>query len=316
MTTVRAGWREHYLCTPQFDRMTFVAAILGCVGLLASCASVTPEAPAEVKTMRINSYDLKYVEQGTGVPVVLVHGSLSDYRSWAAQMAPLAERYRVIALSLRHYYPEKWDGKGNGFSIEQHAKDVIAFIESLNAGKVHLVAHSRGGNVGLHVAKWKPDLLRSVVLADASGLEGLLPKAPEGAGTAASGTAARAKLQQRLLAGEIDKGLAEYVDFANGPGTWSSSTEENRQVRRENAWTIIGDVGRPQTTCEEGVRFSMPTLLMNGEFSPPRYLQMFDIFQVCAKGSQRTYIPKASHGMFRTHPELTNAAILTFLSRN
>jgi esterase len=301
----------------RFIQRLLTATILGCTALpLSSASAPSQAATADVKTMRVNGYDLRYVERGSGVPVILVHGSLSDYRSWAAQMDPLSKRYRVIALSLRHFYPEKWDGKGDDFSIEQHAEDVVSFIVGLDAGKVHLVAHSRGGNVGLHVAKWRPDLLRTLVLADASGLEGLLPKTPEGASDAAGGTAARKKLQQRLLAGEIDLGLAEYADFTTGPGAWASSTEESRQVRRDNAWTIIGDVGRPQTTCDEGARLTMPTLLMNGEVSPFRYRQMFDAFQECVKDRQRTFIPQASHGMFRTHPAATNAAVLAFLDRH
>jgi esterase len=298
-------------------RNVLAAVLVACTTVLSSCVSVTPTtATAPVKTMRVNGYDLAFVERGSGVPVVLVHGSLSDYRSWAAQMGPLGARYRVIALSLRHFYPERWDGKGDDFSIEQHARDVASFIEGLNAGRVHLIAHSRGGNVGLHVAKLHPELLRSLVLADASGLEVLLPKTQAGESDAASGAAARKKLQQRLLAGEVDRGLAEYADFTTGPGTWAASPEESRQVRRDNAWTIIGDVGRPQTTCAEGAKITMPTLLINGEVSPVRYRQMFDAFQECLKDRERVFIPKASHAMFRTHPDAINASVLKFLDRN
>ena len=303
---------------PTF-RIEYVLAsvLVACTTFLSSCASTAPAtAVATVKTMRVNGYDLAYVERGSGVPVVLVHGSLSDYRSWVAQMEPLGARHRVISLSLRHFYPERWDGKGDDFSIEQHARDVASFIQGLNAGRVHLVAHSRGGNVGLHVAKWHPELLRSLVLADASGLEVLLPKTQTGASDAASGAAARKVLQQRLLAGEVDRGLTEYIDFTTGTGAWAASSEESRQVRRDNAWTIIGDVGRPQTTCAEGAKITMPTLLINGEVSPLRYRQMFDVFQTCLKDRERVFIPKASHGMFRTHPDAINAAVLSFLDRH
>ena len=154
------------------------------ISLMALALVVGSEAQASetdvVKTLRVNGYDLSYIERGSGIPIVLVHGSLNDYRIWAAQMAPFSVRYRVIALSLRHYYPERWNGQGDDFSIEQQARDVVAFIRQLGAGKVHLIAHSRGGNVGLQVAKWNPELLRSVVLADASGLEGLLPPGASG----------------------------------------------------------------------------------------------------------------------------------------
>lgn len=314
-TSASRDTRERH---PTFHIRNVLAALLvGCITFLFACASTPPTTGAAgVKTMRVNGYDLAYIERGSGAPVVLVHGSLSDYRSWAAQMEPLGTRYRVIALSLRHFHPERWDGKGDDFSIEQHARDVASFIEGLNAGRVHLIAHSRGGNVGLHVAKQRPELLRSLLLADASGLEVLLPKSPAGKSDAASGAAARKKLQQRLLAGEVDLGLAEYIDFTTGPGGWAASTEESRQVRRDNAWTIIGDVGRPQTTCAEGAKITMPTLLINGEVSPLRYRQMFDAFQTCLKVRERVSIPKASHGMFRTHYEATNTAVLTFLDRN
>ena len=154
------------------------------ISLMALALVFGSEAQASeadvVKTLRVNGYDLSYIERGSGIPIVLVHGSLNDYRIWAAQMAPFSVRYRVIALSLRHYYPERWNGHGDDFSIEQQARDVVAFIRQLGAGKVHLIAHSRGGNVDLQVAKWNPELLRSVVLADASGLEVLLPPGASG----------------------------------------------------------------------------------------------------------------------------------------
>ena len=198
------------------------------ISLMAFALAVGSEAQVSVadvvKTLRVNGYDLSYIERGSGVPVVLVHGSLNDYRIWTAQMAPFAARYRVIALSLRHYYPERWNGQGDDFSIEQHARDVVAFIRQLGAGKVHLIAHSRGGNVGLQVAKWNPELLRSVVLADASGLEGLLPGAA-GDSDANASTQARKLLRERLQAGEIDRGLAEYAEYTTGPGTWAKMPE-------------------------------------------------------------------------------------------
>lgn len=65
----------------------------------------------EIKRVRVNDYDMTYSESGTGLPLVLVHGSLGDYRSWKAQIPCFAQQYRTIAVSLRHAYPEKWDGR-------------------------------------------------------------------------------------------------------------------------------------------------------------------------------------------------------------
>jgi pimeloyl-ACP methyl ester carboxylesterase len=78
---------------------------------------------------RVNGYDLAYVELGHGVPLVCVHGTLGDFRVWSPVMGPLSQRHRVISLSLRHFFPEHWDGVGSDYTIAQHV--VIAFIEAL-----------------------------------------------------------------------------------------------------------------------------------------------------------------------------------------
>ena len=59
----------------------------------------------KVSTIRANGTDMTFAEAGQGDPVVLIHGSLSDYRYWTLQMAALGARFRTIAPSLRHYHP-------------------------------------------------------------------------------------------------------------------------------------------------------------------------------------------------------------------
>ena len=68
-------------------------------------------------------------------------------------LGPLSKKHRVIALSLRHFFPEHWDGVGNDYLMAQHVADVIGFIEKLNAGPVDLMGHSRGGHIGFRVAQ-------------------------------------------------------------------------------------------------------------------------------------------------------------------
>src|SRR4051794_1411799 len=105
--------------------------------------------PSELKWEAINGYPMAYRDAGEGTAVLLVHGSTNDYRIWNAQFGRLSANFRVIAVSLRHCYPERWDGTGTDFSIEQHAQDVVALITKLNLGKVHLIGHSRGGAVAM-----------------------------------------------------------------------------------------------------------------------------------------------------------------------
>src|SRR3954452_24047661 len=92
----------------------------------------SPRDPTPMQTLRVNGYDMAYLEVGHGPPLVCVHGSLGDFRTWSAVVGPLTTRHRVIAPSLPHFFPEHWDGIGDTYSIAQHVDDLIGFIEKLD----------------------------------------------------------------------------------------------------------------------------------------------------------------------------------------
>ena len=124
-----------------------------------------------MQTLRVNGYDMAYLEVGRGwrPPLVCVHGTLGDFRTWYAVLGPLSKKHRVIAVSLRHFFPEHWDGVGDDYRMAQHVADVIAFIEQINPKPVDLMGHSRGGHISFRVAQQRPDLLRKMVLAEPGG---------------------------------------------------------------------------------------------------------------------------------------------------
>jgi esterase len=288
--------------------------------LIASCQSVTPrtwELPAGVKAVQVNGYEMAYVEQGAGVPVILVHGSLSDYRSWASQLEPFSASYRAISVSLRHYYPERWDGSGQSFSIRQHAEDLASFIKRLNSGKVHMVAHSRGADVALRMASVHPQLLRSLVLVEPAPFDSLMPKTPAGDAAAARRREQLAGTLARFEKGDIDGGLEYFVELNTGPGTWKKAAELQKQVWRDNAWplkNLEADAEEP-FTCGDANKIGVPVLLVGGEKSPPIFGLMLNSLQPCFARQERITIPNASHIMARTHPQPFNAAVLAFLAR-
>src|SRR5437660_825315 len=106
--------------------------------------SIPREAP--VQPLRVIGYDMAYLDIGEGPPLVCVHGSLCDFRIWSAVLGPLTQNHRVIAVSLRHFFPDHWDGVGDSYSIAQHVDDVIAFVEKLDTKPVDLMGHSRGAH--------------------------------------------------------------------------------------------------------------------------------------------------------------------------
>ena len=285
--------------------------------LLASCQSAsirTWELPADVKAATVNGYEMAYAERGQGIPIVMIHGSLNDYRGFRVQLEPLGAKYRAIAVSLRHYYPERWDGKSAGFSERQHAADVAAFIKSLNAGPAFVIGHSRGGVIASLVAKTYPETVRALVLAEPA-LNRILDAADPGAARRQSQIN---KTLEIFDTGDIEGGLQFFIDGAAGPGAWKGRPELERQMSRDNAWTLKGDQPSTQEPfdCRDAEKISVPVLLVGGDRSPPIFAKIMDTLAPCLKRSERIVIPNASHPMMRMNPAAFSQGVMDFLARH
>nr|WP_314360776.1 alpha/beta hydrolase [uncultured Achromobacter sp.] len=259
-----------------------------------------------LQTALIGGYAMSYTEYGSGVPLVLVHGSLSDCRYWKSQMAPLGNSSRVLAVCLRRYWPESWDGEGDGFSIEQHAADVLEFIDTVAGGPAHLVGHSRGGRVALEAALAMPDAVRSLTLAD-PGLP--LP----------GGDDARGGFRQRALAlirqGDVEEGLALFVDTVTGPNTWQRMVPWFKEMVRDNVGTLFGQADeRPEALTPQQIgTLKMPTLLIGGALSPAPYPAVLDALSEWLPHAHRVTVVGSSHGMNLGNPRVFNNAIQEFI---
>ncbi len=274
-----------------------------------------------MRTLHVNGYGMAYAERGTGTPLVLVHGSLLDQRYWAPQMRPLGQDFRAVAPSLRHCWPERWDGAGDDFTIQQHVEDVAAFIDALGAGPMHLLGHSRGGHVAFRVAQRFPERVRALLLADPCGsLDETLRPAAQTASAAPDQqrmplAEATARAAERIRGGDAEGGVAFFVDAVNGPGAWEGMAEHLKRMHRDNARTLIGQVNerRPPFSRADMEAIRAPTLLVGGERSSPSLRQVLDAMERHVRGAERTTIPGAGHFMSEQEPDAFNNAVLGFL---
>jgi esterase len=297
-------------------RSICAAVISACMFVCSVQAAPKWQLPTGVKTIEVNGYDMAYQETGSGVPIVLVHGALNDYRVWHEQVPEFSKQFRVISMSLRHHYPEKWDGQGDDYSIEQHIADVGSFIIKMNLGKVHLLGHSRGGAVVLSVAKEHPEVIKTLILEDASGMEALLPEAPESQELARQTRDNRDALARNLASGNIELAVEVYLDSFSVPGTFAKMPPERKQGFLDNIGTVLKSEGQPVTTCEQIGKFEFPVLLLTGERSPKRYAEMFGAMRRCKNIAAQIVIPNAGHPMHLDNSTVFNDAVLDFLARN
>lgn len=120
-----------------------------------------------VKKVTVNGVRLAYLEEGTGPEtIVFSHSYLVDHRQFEAQIEALKDRYRIIAFDHRgHGESEK---PASGYEMENLYADAVGLLEATSATPCHFVGLSTGGFIALRLGLRRPDLLRSLVVMDAS----------------------------------------------------------------------------------------------------------------------------------------------------
>ena len=269
-----------------------------------------------MQTLPVNGYDMAYLDVGDGPPLVCVHGSLCDFRIWFCVLGPLSAHHRVIPVSLRHFFPEQWDGEGDTYSIAQHVADVIAFIEQLNVGPVDLMGHSRGGHIAFRVAQQRPDLLRKLILAEPGGeLDGTLDSDYT---PGPSPLAARiATAAEKISNGDVEGGLTYFFDAIEGPGAWSRLPATPKQQLRDNAFTLIGQArdGRPPFSKADAEAIRMPTLFIGGALTKGALPRVLHALAAHVPNSKTVMIPRTTHPMFEQAPQHFCEIVLEFLAK-
>jgi pimeloyl-ACP methyl ester carboxylesterase len=98
-----------------------------------------------------------------GAPVLLVHGSVTNGAATWLQQRPLADRFRLVVLDRRGYYPNP-EVEREDFDVD--AGDVVEVLRSGGAAGMHLVGHSYGGVVSLLAAARRPSCVRSLTVIE------------------------------------------------------------------------------------------------------------------------------------------------------
>ena len=120
-----------------------------------------------VREVVLPPYRFWETRAGGGTPIVLIHGLGGSSDWFRYNIEVLAESHTVAAVDLV--------GFGRTHARRPLVFDEIAallarWIESSFDGPVHLAGNSMGGHIAIHVAAKRPDLIRSLILIDATGI--------------------------------------------------------------------------------------------------------------------------------------------------
>lgn len=106
---------------------------------------------------------LHYEDEGSGAPVLLIHGHTMDRRIWDPVMPMLrAVDLRVLRPDLRgHGLSTRPDC---GYHLSHHASDMAAVLDDAGADSAFVVGYSIGGGVAIEMALTLPERLNGLVL--------------------------------------------------------------------------------------------------------------------------------------------------------
>ena len=238
---------------------------------------------------------------GAGAPVLLLHGSASAAVMWVPVIDALKESHRVMAPDLIGYgRTDAWPD-GHDFT----AADELRLLEPLlpPGSPVHVVGHSYGGLVALHLALAGRVVPRLLTLIEPVAFF-LLPHA--GAQDAWSEIRdVGESYAARISAGETEAALRGFIDYWAGRGAWDAMDETLRAQIRRSARKIVLDfqVAFADPGMEAVRALSCPVHLVSGGRSrnPTRRIAAF-LAEVWPAATLEE-VADANHLLPMTHPD-------------
>lgn len=282
-------------------------------------------------TVTANGAELAYREVGRGEPVVFIHGSLSDIRTWDGQLEAIGGTHRAIAYSRRYSPPGPPIEPGADDQMLPHVEDLTALLEGLEAEPAHLVGNSWGGFIALLAAIRAPERVRTLVLMEPPVLSLFVSTPPRPAELAAVlarrprtgiailgfGIGTIAGVERALKRGEDERAMERFARGVLGDETFENLPEERLRQARDNIPTLRAQqlgAGFPPLSEDEVRSVRAPTLLICGERSPGLFQRLTERLEELLPRAEVVEIDDASHTMHEQQPAAVNGAISRFLA--
>ena len=112
----------------------------------------------------INKIELNFEDEGTGMPIIFLHGFPFDRHLWVDQIAVLKEHCRVITPDLRGFGDSS--APDEVYSMNQYAADIITLLDILSIEQAVVVGLSMGGYIALTIAEQYPERLLGLVFSN------------------------------------------------------------------------------------------------------------------------------------------------------
>jgi pimeloyl-ACP methyl ester carboxylesterase len=258
---------------------------------------------------------IAHLDRGAGDPVVLVHCSASSGKAWASLIEVIGGDFRVLVPDQWGCgFSDPWIGE-EAFTLADEAGPIIELIEQ--AGRpIHLVGHSYGGGVALHIAHHCPDLIESLVLIEPSAFQLLRRGSDTERERFREIHELASALGRALTTGSYWEGMQRFVDYWGGGSVWSTMTRETRITMSKRLSKVVLDfraLFEEPSTIADFRSLPFPVLMICGDLSPAPSRRIVDLLSAAIPRAQIVRIPGAGHMSPRSHSLAVNAVIAAHL---
>ncbi len=255
--------------------------------------------PVRASVEKIGNRMVEHVDVGDGIPLVFVHGSISDYRTWGYMLLPVSERYRFISYTLRYFGTLDWPPGAHRFDENVDAQDLIDFIEHKELGPVFLVGWSRSGAIISAVARLRPDLVKGIIqyepvlgeLLDRDEDLASLSNSPDFSGV-------KKLIEQQ----DLNAGAMQFFERAleRNAGEFKTEPTMLQKVVLDNARTLPLNFGehapdQPIVDCKYINKLEVPGLVLFGERTNTAWQDMSRRYSDCLKKGKLVVVKNANH---------------------
>lgn len=255
------------------------------------------------QTSTDTGYSMPYWRQGSGEPLILLHGALADARLWQLHRDVLSQSFDVIVPCLRHFGDTS--PAPGGFGLNTHAQDLLALLDRLALDKTHLVAWSYGADVALNAATLAPQRFTSLCLFD-PGYPGYLSDTA----MAEFGTDAQAMFAPVFplaAEGRWSDAVRQLIDGSGGAkGYFDRQPQAVRQQQLDNATSLDKQLHQsevPNLTANTLAALDLPVTVARGEHTRPLFRVVCEAALAHLPQSRAVVLNGANHMLPVESPE-------------
>lgn len=250
--------------------------------------------------INIDGLNIKYTDEGSGQPVLLLHGWNSSYTVYNGIINLLKSRYRVVALNFPGC--DGSDTMESPWTLEDYCAFVLKFMAALDIKDPIMFGHSHGGRVTLKMAAEGMVSPPKIVLLDSAGL---IPKKSLKQKFRAKSFKVIKWFLTLPVIRNFSEGLLDKARAYYGSADYNAAPEVLRKTLVSLVNTDLRDIIGNITA---------PTLLIWGENDTATPLSDAKIIESKIKDSGLCVIKGTGHYSFCERPFEAQAIINSFLS--